>query len=94
MLLTPAPVSTRQVTYIPAENKFVGEISCTHGLGRVYDDAADEGLTLVSHKTGQEVVFVVSSVERDAEGDIQLWNLVPAPEQGMPADLTFTLFND
>lgn len=37
-------------------------------FGRIYADACDEGLTLVSHKTGQEVRMAVSRTVRDNEG--------------------------
>lgn len=93
MILRPAPVPTAQFNYVAAERKFVGEISSTHGFGRVYDDACDEGLTLVS-RTGREVVFVVDSVERESDGTVTKWTLRPADRAGATADLRVVLFND
>jgi hypothetical protein len=94
-LLKPAPVSLRQFNWHPAERKLTGEISSTHGFGRVYDDACDEGLTVVNPRTGVEVVFVVDYVERDAEGDVRWWTLRPAaPGHDLVHDITVTLFND
>ena len=87
--LTPAPVSTRQFHYDPYTRHFVGFINDTHGLGRVYDDAADEGLTLVSSRTGAELVFVVTDETRDAVGDIRAWVL-----RSVDGRFTATLFND
>lgn len=75
MLLKTAQVSTRQFTYIEATRTFSAEISSTNGLGRVYDDSADEGLTLVSSRTGAERTFVVTGVTRDADGDVMWWSL-------------------
>lgn len=92
MLLKPRPVSTAQFSYFGAAAQFVGEVSSTNGLGRVYDDAADEGLTLVSARTGREVVFVVSEVHFDREGDLTHWTLRPATPQAF--DVTLVLFND
>lgn len=43
---------------------------------RIYDDACDEGITIVSHRTGQPVDFVVSHIEWH-EGDLQFWDLIP-----------------
>lgn len=93
-VLRPAPVSTRQFAYDARERKFIGEISDTHGFGRVYDDAADEGLTLVSHRTGAEVVFAVWADRRDADGDVTSWELRPVREVGAMVGVTLVLFND
>jgi hypothetical protein len=88
--LRPAPVSTRQVLYDAQRRLFVADISDTHGFGRVYDDACDEGLTLVSHLTGKEVVFAVWNEARDGEGGVQYWLLRATDGSG----LTLKLFND
>lgn len=74
MLLKPAPVRILQFAYYPPRRMFHGEMSDTHGFGRVYDDSCDEGLTVVSD-TGREVVFVVHDEHTDAEGDITHWDL-------------------
>jgi hypothetical protein len=72
-MLKPKPVSIKQFSFDSAAQSFTGEISSTHGLGRVYDDACDEGLTVVG-KT-DEVVFVVTDEVRDNEGDLTHWTL-------------------
>lgn len=89
--LQPHPVSTRQFHWDGATRQYVGEISSTHGLGRVYADACDEGLTLVCAATGNAVVFVVDEVNRDTEGDILWWHLVPTNDV---VQATVLLFND
>lgn len=43
---------------------------------RVYDDAADEGLTVHSARTGLDVVFALENVVRDNDGDILYWELL------------------
>jgi hypothetical protein len=96
-ILKPQPVSTRQLTFLPAEGgdhgKFVAEISETHGFGRVYDDACDEGLTVVSATTGREVVYVVERTEvRD--GELVAWYLEPAELRLRGSLPSLTLFND
>jgi hypothetical protein len=94
-LLRPVPVPSSQFAWIPESNKFVAEISDIGGqFGRVWDDAADEGLTLVSSKfPGKEIVFVVWDEERDADGDITQWKLHPANLlEKVP--FTVTIFND
>ncbi len=89
--LKPAPVSTRQLSWFADERRYVGEISSTNGFGRVYDDACDEGLTLVSARTGNEQVFVVADVDVDSEGDVRFWTLKPVDRH---LDVSVTLFND
>lgn len=87
--LKPAPVSTRQFSYDGGTQTFSAEISSTNGLGRVYADACDDGLTLVSSRTGREIVFVVADVQRDGEGDVQAWSL-----RSLTGGYRMTLWND
>jgi hypothetical protein len=89
-ILHPPMVSSAQLSFY--NGSYVGEISDTDGFGRVYDDACDEGLTLVSQRTGREVVFVVDRTEvRD--GEVVSWRLIPAdPRLRREADMI--LFND
>jgi len=44
---------------------------------QVYSDACDEGLTLISHRTGEEVDYVVIEEERANDGEIVSWVLAP-----------------
>lgn len=46
---------------------------------RVYHDSADEGLVLMSHKTGKKATFYIDHIETD-EGDIRWWTLLPTIE--------------
>lgn len=92
-ILRPKPVSTRQLTWDSQHQEYVGEISSTYGFGQVYTDACDEGLTLVSAKTGHEVVFVVEHEERDdLENEILFWVLRPATK--IDRHVRVRLFND
>lgn len=96
MILKPPTTPTRQLTWHCADRQWVGEHSSTNGFGRVYDDACDEGLTLVGDRTGREVVYVVDHTEVE-DGEIRYWILVPAaPQAGAAATRwgTILLFND
>lgn len=94
MRLRPAPVPAAQLSYNAGLRQYVGEISSTHGFGRVWDDACDQGLTLIG-RTGTEIVFVVIEAHRSADGDTTDWLLRPAaPVEPRLADLTLVLFND
>lgn len=89
-MLKPKPVSTRQLMWDPSDRTYIGEISSTNGFGRVYDDACDEGLTLVGNR--REVVFVI--VDEDVkDGEVRFWTLKPASrkDEGIA---TVILFND
>jgi hypothetical protein len=90
--LRPCPVSAAQFTWCPEERMFVAEASTFgRGLGRVYADACDEGLTLVSRYPGRsDVVFVVERIE-SRDGDALWWDLVPV--NGDPG-FTVRIFND
>ena len=92
-ILHPPQTSTRQLHYERADGRFIGEISSTHGFGRVYDDACDEGITLVNPETGREAVFVVDRTEA-RDGEIVAWHLVLVPGQRVLQGITLTLFND
>lgn len=87
-MLKPPATSTAQFTYNHATRHWVAFVSDTNGLGRVYDDAVDQGLTLRSTRTGREIVFVVWDVET-ADGDLRLWSL-----RSSDGVYTMTLFND
>ena len=87
-VLRPSPVSTSQFSFNKVRSAFIAEISDTNGLGRVYPDSCDEGLTVIGN-TGREVVFVVEDVSRDADGDLTSWTL-----RSIGGQFTMTLFND
>lgn len=94
MILKPCPVSTDRFNYIASDNTFVADASDLNGFGRVYDDACDLGVTLVSAKTGREVVFVVTAERRDGEGEILFWELRPATLDTRRSPGTVQIYND
>ena len=89
--LAPAPVSTRQLRWDASERHFTADMSDLHGFGRVWADSCDTGLTLVSAKTGAEVVCVVTYENVDADGDTRYWILKPV---SVREHFTVTIFND
>ncbi len=100
MILHPTRVSTRRFTY--HEGVFTAELSDLgrdFRFGRVYDDACDVGLTLVSHATGREVVFAIENEMRGDEGDVLWIDLAPVlqgidPRRHYHPNLTVRLYND
>ena len=82
--------TTKFFHYDPKDRTFSQEISTLEGNGmagggqptfhQIYQDSCDVGLTLVSAATGKEVDYVVSLTEKDAEGDVQCWHLVPTKQ--------------
>lgn len=87
-ILKPAPVSIQQFRFDRAKATFTAEISSTNGLGRVFADACDEGLTVVG-ATGREVVFVVHEEHRDVERELTHWTL-----RSTDGTFAMVLFND
>jgi hypothetical protein len=96
MILKPNPVSSSRFSWNSEHGEFVAEASDlyrasggitghTNLFERVYDDACDVGLTIVSAVTGREVVFAVYREVRDPEGEIVCWELEPAeyPNRGL-----------
>lgn len=74
MLLTPTPIISSKFSF--KNNTFVAEASDfgrNLDLGRVYDDACDEGFSIVSAKTGKIAVFALYNHEEDNEGDLVSW---------------------
>lgn len=76
----------------------IADLCAGHVFGRVYPDACDEGFGLVSHRTGHTMYFAVDRVERDREGDIVAWHLVPTAQSKRAhpraAGLKVTVYND
>jgi hypothetical protein len=72
MILEPAPISTERFTYSADSKVFVAEASDLGDfrLGRVYDDACDVGMTLVSKRSGARLVFALSREVRNSEGEL------------------------
>jgi hypothetical protein len=74
MLLNPSPICSSKFSF--KNNQFTAEASDfgrNFDLGRVYDDACDEGFTIVSEKTGKGAVFALYNHEEDGEGDLVAW---------------------
>jgi hypothetical protein len=74
MLLNPCPIPSSRFSF--KNCTFVAEASDLGRdlrLGRVYDDAYDEGFTIISKQTGKGAVFALHNHEEDGEGDIVSW---------------------
>jgi hypothetical protein len=76
---------------------FISDLGRSFHFTRVYNDSCDEGLTIVSSKTGKEVTFAINKVDK-SEGDIRYWELLPVKEsiQRVPAakNCKVLIFND
>lgn len=95
MTLHPTPVSTSNFshTHDTRGHLLVAEASSLPPMTAVYDDACDEGYTLVSTRTGRELVIAVDGVTHDNDGDLCFWTLRPVN----PAErdlITVRVYND
>lgn len=93
-VLKPAPVSTAFFHFNRSTSTFSAEESTLRangfrGFGRVFDDACDIGFTMVSIRTGREVVFAQAGEDRDREGDLRFWTF-----KSLDGVYTATVFND
>jgi hypothetical protein len=75
-LLSPTRIGTQHFTWVPDKSLFVAEDSSLPRPSRVWDDACDEGYTLVSERTGEELVIALEHVERSEDG-IAHWDYQP-----------------
>lgn len=81
------PRSTKSLVRYPAQGKLVVEASDLglrpgHQWERLYDDACDVGIALLSHRTGTVVRWYLQEGETvtDAEGEVVCWKLRPCSE--------------
>jgi hypothetical protein len=92
--------SSNQFTYNAADRTFTSEASDLDNrhLQRIYDDACDVGFAIKSDKTGEVVTYVMNSVKKDEEGDVEYWTYHPALEsqRKIPScrDTMVMVFND
>jgi hypothetical protein len=93
MLLKPSRVCSSLFSF--KNNMFSTEISDlgpSFNFGRVYDDAADLGFTIISKVTGNAAVFALNKELSDGEGDVQGWEFV-CVTSGLK-QLKAVIFND
>lgn len=86
--------STKEFTWCSRSRRFVAEISELHNAvlaSRVFNDACDEGFTLVSERTGEEMTMILESESRDNEGELLYWTFKPERETAL---FTVRVFND
>src|ERR1700712_688683 len=79
--------NTQQFEWNRETNTFSIDVSTLqHGGGllapfdQIYPDSDAQGFLLVSHKTGRGVMFELTSIVKDAEGDTTSWVLQPTFE--------------
>jgi len=97
MILRPTHISTSRLTYDAATMILAADASDLPNPSRVYDDACDVGYTLVSHRTGKEIVFAHVDTIKDREGDV-LYDIYRPADFKTPAhlrnNLVLHIFND
>jgi len=88
-------ISTSQFDYHKEAQLFAQDASSLRGtrfLGRLYDDAADTGFVLVSHKTGKEVPFYLEHTST-LNGEEHCWTFKPV-DSALLEGVTVKIFND
>jgi hypothetical protein len=92
-------VSSKLFDWSAKDKQFTVEASTLgkNAIGQVYDDACDEGFTMVSARTGKTATFYLVSRER-YQGEVTGWTLKPTGEtlrkQPQLKGVTVRVFND
>ena len=75
-------ISTDRFTYNKDTKTFIAEASelPTPMLGQVWPDSLDQGFVLVSRATGHEATFTIWEEEKNSEGELEAYRLLPTPE--------------
>ncbi len=93
-VLSPSTAISTRMLSRTGTVEWVGEMSDLGGpLCRVFDDACDEGFTLVSERTGKAVTMVADGEKRDGEGEL-MWIDFAAAGQDRKIGIAVRLFND
>ena len=96
-------ISTDQLYYSKESKRFSCDASNLCDIGtslfhRIYPDACDLGLTIISARTGVPVDYYVDEYKQDSDGDIWGWELKPTPEsiRKVPSayQTSLLIFND
>lgn len=96
-LLHPSIIITnaKGMVYHPGSRSFSIEASMLGATkvepSRVYNDACDEGFTLVSHRTGDEVIVALDRVDYNGD-DVLAWEYASIWPRG--ANIRLSVFND
>ena len=96
MILRPLPLSSGLFMWHSEDASFsteASELPWAFELGRVYDDSCDEGFTMISDRTGKEVVFCMEETIKDCEGNILAWEF-KSVSPGFKDKFKATIFND
>lgn len=94
-------LSSKQFSYNRDGKALIAEISDfgpDFRFEQIYNDSCDEGLQMVSEKSGRVAKFAVNGVDKDHEGDLTAWNLIPTREtlRAIPElrGVSMKIFND
>lgn len=91
-VLRPKPVNgTMFIWHAPTRTYYI-DMSQLGGFGRVYDDACDEGLTIISRFGTREAVCAVED-QHVVDGEVKAWILKPVKPKYKGADFTIMVFN-
>jgi hypothetical protein len=74
-------LSSRQFTFNSGNGSaFISDFGKNFRFEQIYPDACDQGVLVVSEKTGKVAKYAVERELIDGEGELQGWQLAPTRE--------------
>jgi hypothetical protein len=70
-LLRPSCIHTSRLHWHPEHRLFTADASDLPVPSRAFNDACDLGYTLISERTGRQIVVVQNGDRRDGEGELE-----------------------
>jgi hypothetical protein len=89
-------LSSKLFSFHKKSGLFVSEASTLQDqhLGTLWSRTGDKGFVIQSAKTGNGVIFGLSDVERDSDGDVICWNYKGYSSDPKLAALKARVYND
>lgn len=74
-------ISSKQLTFSDGNaSAFISDFGQDFRFERIYPDACDQGVSVVSEKSGKVAKYAVERELTDGEGELQGWRLTPTRE--------------
>lgn len=73
---------------------FASDLGLRPHMSRVWDDACDEGFWMVSHRSGERRLFVLTKAECNADNEVVAWHFQALKSDCNGRPIRVVIFND